>query len=58
MKNLLEFITEKKEKVEDFEDKFKNVDCSCWDDLSDEEKEYCKDKKIVDFINKSYMANS
>lgn len=55
----IEFLVEKHTKREskDFEDKFKNLDCTRTD-LNDEEKQYCFDQELLDFIDKSYVVNS
>jgi len=56
-KTFKEFLAEKSSKInsKSFEEKFKNVDCMS-KDLTEEEKEYCASKKLLDFIVKSHAA--
>jgi hypothetical protein len=60
VKTLAEFLTEKvKQEDHDVEEKFKDVDCNCdLDTLEDDAREYCSQKRMVDFINKAYTVNS
>lgn len=60
MTTFLEFITEKKKKLDTdrCEDKFKDVDCSKPDDLTEEEKTHCSDINMLDFINKVHAGNN
>lgn len=57
-KTFAEFLLEKKEKIEsdDVETKFKDVDCES-ENLTDEEKEYCASKKLVDFLYRAQQSN-
>ena len=60
-KTLSDFLTEKKkESVDhDVEERFKDLDCNCdFDTLDDDEREYCTQKKMIEFINKAYTVNS
>lgn len=54
---LKEFLTEKKKECESDSDKYKDLDCTR-DDLSDDERDWCNKKNIVNFINKSVLANN
>ena len=60
-KTLNDFLIEKKKEVadHDVEEQFKDLDCNCdMDTLNDDEREYCTQKKMIEFINKAYVVNS
>lgn len=60
-KTLKDFLIEKKDKGigHDVEKRFKELDCNCdLETLSKEERDYCTQKKMIEFINKSYTVNS
>lgn len=50
-----QFLTEK---VEDYEDKFKDTDCKHYDKLSKEEKEYCNNKRMLAYMKSFAIANN
>jgi hypothetical protein len=52
-----EFLAEKAEECKDDTEKFKDVDCSNFDDLTEEEQEWCKKKDMMDMLYKSRAAN-
>lgn len=56
-KNLKEFLLEKKSELENFDEKFKDVDCKSTE-LTDEEKRYCANMEMVEFMKKARIANN
>lgn len=56
--NFKEFLVEREKKLLEKKNKFSKVDCSDKENLTDEERKYCKEKEGVEFIRKSYTVNS
>ena len=58
-KTLNEFVAEKLDKEDhDLENKFKDVDCDCdLDELDEEAREYCQQKRMIKYINYAWTWN-
>ena len=54
-KTFNQFLTEK---VEDYEDKFKDTDCKCMDKLSKDEKAYCNNKRLFKLLSDFRARNN
>jgi hypothetical protein len=60
-KTLSDFLTEKKKAGidHDVEERFKDLDCNCdLDEMDEDERDYCNQKRMIDFINRAYTVNS